>query len=232
MNLSDLQKDTLHHAYLLNGNSSDFSILEESVEKIFDIKLARNPDAFVKKVDAFTVSDARAIVDFASKAAFVSGASKLALVYFSTITREAQNILLKTLEEPSSGTHIFILTPNVEMLLPTVLSRCMQIELSLTSSEQVVSESAEKFIKANVPERLKMIEKINKNKNKAENKALFLEILSGVEAYLHMNKPKSVLGGSLDSWRQCVEAVLQAKEYMYDKGAMSKMLMESVALVV
>jgi len=235
MNISNLQKDTLHHAYLLNGNSSDFSFLEETVEKIFDIKLARNPDAFVKKVDAFTVSDARAIVDFASKAAFVSGASKLILVYFSTITREAQNILLKTLEEPSSGTHIFILTPNVEMLLPTVLSRCMRAELgegNLVAGLPSISESAEAFIKASVPERLKMIEKINKNKNKAENKALFLEILSGVESHLHINKPKSVPGGSLDSWRQSVEAVLQAKEYVYDKGAMGKMLMESVALVV
>jgi len=117
MNLSDLQKDALHHAYLFNGNSSDFSFLEESVEKIFDIKLARNPDAFVKKVDAFTVGDARAIVDFASKAAFITDASKLILVYFSTITREAQNILLKTLEEPSSGTHIFILSVITDLKL-------------------------------------------------------------------------------------------------------------------
>ncbi len=225
MEISNLQKDTLHHAYLLDGASDDFALLEGAVEELFDTQLVGNPDAFVERLDALTVDNARAIVSFALRSAFVAGAPKLVLVYFSTITRESQNILLKTLEEPSSGTHIFILTPNVEMLLPTVLSRCMQVELSSTSSGQVVSESAEEFIKAGVPERLKIIEKIVKCKDKSANKTQMLQILSGVEMYLANNK-------EIKGWEQGVQAVLQAKEYMHDKGAMGKMLMESVALTL
>ncbi len=41
-----------------------------------------------------------------------------------TMTRWAQNRLLKTLEEPPSGTVIVLLADNIENFLPTILSRC------------------------------------------------------------------------------------------------------------
>lgn len=227
MNIHDLHKDSLHHAYLLDGASDDFALLESAIEELFDTQLVGNPDVFVERLDALTVDNARAIVSFVGRSAFVAGAPKLVLVYFSTITRESQNILLKTLEEPSDGTHIFILTPNVEMLLPTVLSRCMRVELVGGDDLEVrpPGESADAFIKASVPERLKIIEKIVKDKDKSANKTQMLQILSGVEMYLANNK-------GVKGWEQGVRAVLQAKEYMHDKGAMGKMLMESVALMI
>ena len=45
------------------------------------------------------------------------------------ITMEAQNALLKILEEPPANTIIYITCPNKELLLPTILSRCKIIEL-------------------------------------------------------------------------------------------------------
>lgn len=47
-----------------------------------------------------------------------------------TLTPEAQNALLKTLEEPRVPTIFFIITNNLESLLPTVLSRCQLISFS------------------------------------------------------------------------------------------------------
>lgn len=41
--------------------------------------------------------------------------------------RDAQNLLLKTLEEPPEGTVIILVTPAEEELLPTIRSRCQRI---------------------------------------------------------------------------------------------------------
>ena len=45
------------------------------------------------------------------------------------MTVQAQNALLKTLEEPPEYTVILILTTNVEALLPTILSRCVVLNM-------------------------------------------------------------------------------------------------------
>ncbi len=53
-----------------------------------------------------------------------------------TMTPEAANCLLKTLEEPVSGTVFLLITAKPQMLLPTVVSRCQQIYLqSLSEGE-------------------------------------------------------------------------------------------------
>ncbi len=43
------------------------------------------------------------------------------------MSREAQNALLKTLEEPPPGVTILLLAPSADQLLPTTISRCRQI---------------------------------------------------------------------------------------------------------
>ena len=46
-----------------------------------------------------------------------------------TLTEEAQNALLKTLEEPPGGAELLLLTAQPEALLPTVRSRCQIVDL-------------------------------------------------------------------------------------------------------
>lgn len=45
------------------------------------------------------------------------------------MTQQAQNALLKTMEEPPSYAIILLLTTNQEAFLPTILSRCVQLKL-------------------------------------------------------------------------------------------------------
>ncbi|HSX08882.1 MAG TPA: hypothetical protein VLF93_01905 [Candidatus Saccharimonadales bacterium] len=45
------------------------------------------------------------------------------------LTPEAQNALLKVIEEPPAHTYVFLGTETKEALLPTILSRCQLIEL-------------------------------------------------------------------------------------------------------
>ncbi len=56
-----------------------------------------------------------------------------------TITVQAQNALLKILEEPPAGTVFLLLTDSADKLLPTVRSRCVILNLSPLSDGEVES---------------------------------------------------------------------------------------------
>lgn len=53
------------------------------------------------------------------------------------MTVQAQNALLKTLEEPPEYAVILILTTNVDALLPTILSRCVVLNMKPVSDHKV-----------------------------------------------------------------------------------------------
>ena len=53
------------------------------------------------------------------------------------MTVQAQNALLKTLEEPPEYAVILILTTNVDELLPTILSRCVVLNMKPVTDAQV-----------------------------------------------------------------------------------------------
>ncbi len=53
------------------------------------------------------------------------------------MTQQAQNALLKTLEEPPAYAVLIILTTNLNALLPTILSRCVILNMRPVRDEQV-----------------------------------------------------------------------------------------------
>ena len=53
------------------------------------------------------------------------------------MTPAAQNALLKTIEEPPEYAVILLLTKNPEMLLPTILSRCVRLDLKIVDDSIV-----------------------------------------------------------------------------------------------
>ena len=55
----------------------------------------------------------------------------------SKMTPQAQNALLKTLEEPPSYAVILLLADNPEALLPTILSRCVMLRLNPVSDKEM-----------------------------------------------------------------------------------------------
>ncbi len=61
------------------------------------------------------------------------------------LTEAAQNALLKTIEEPPSYVVIMLLTNNDSLLLPTVHSRCMKLDLREIPAEKVKSYLMEQY---------------------------------------------------------------------------------------
>ncbi len=89
------------------------------------------------------------------------------------LTPEAQNALLKILEEPPAHTHIMLGTESQDDLLPTILSRCQIIILEEEKKELKQETITElNFFVQSLPDlsigaRLKQAEQLAKDKEKA-----------------------------------------------------------------
>lgn len=80
------------------------------------------------------------------------------------LTIEAQNSLLKILEEPPNNTIIILAAENKELLLPTILSRCKIIELSTFPKE---TDPTLADVGSSIGARLKLAQDLAKDKNEA-----------------------------------------------------------------
>lgn len=89
------------------------------------------------------------------------------------LTPEAQNALLKTLEEPNSKTKLFLETANADLLLPTIASRCQVISLGASqqySQDDLLScsRTLEQMGNAKVGEQIKLIDAIATDREAAK----------------------------------------------------------------
>jgi hypothetical protein len=154
MQLSDLKAVTdLHHAYITDATQADVLAVLASR----GVSVHGNPDVLTFTIGELAVDDARQISTYAQLKS-VSGA-KYFIVVFSRAGVEAQNALLKVVEEAPGNTHFFFCTQNTGALLPTLRSRCIAVsaEYRVESSER---EEASEFLTLSYAERLSKIEKL------------------------------------------------------------------------
>jgi len=88
------------------------------------------------------------------------------------ISQEAQNALLKVLEEPPANTFIFLVVLNKDVVLPTIISRCKIIDLNnqVILSKEETREFEEKFselLKSSLSKKLKLAESLAKDRDSA-----------------------------------------------------------------
>ncbi|MBU1130193.1 hypothetical protein KKE45_02625 [Patescibacteria group bacterium] len=80
------------------------------------------------------------------------------------LKKEAQNALLKTLEEPPANTHIILATNNSSFLLPTIHSRCHHINLDRNKIQATFTSASKISVSSSLKENLSYSEKLSKNK--------------------------------------------------------------------
>ncbi len=141
----------ISHAYIINGEKSSG---KEFIAKVFAMALqcekgevepcqechscrqalsGNHPDIIYvthEKPNTISVDDIRAQVNDDVAIKPYSGPYKVYLVNEAEkMTPQAQNAILKTLEEPPAYVVILLLTTNVNVLLPTILSRCVVLNM-------------------------------------------------------------------------------------------------------
>lgn len=89
------------------------------------------------------------------------------------MTVEAQNALLKTLEEPPAHSVLILTTPSTKNLLPTIVSRCqivrLQAEIDLDFESAKHQQQAEEFLKLLQQGRGERLAWVEENKSTISN---------------------------------------------------------------
>lgn len=144
-------QDKVSHAYILNGERGSGKKLlanlfaqtlqceaggEEPCYECHSCKQAvsgNHPDIIRvthEKPNSIGVDDIRVQINEDIQVKPYNGKYKIYIVPDADMmTVQAQNALLKTIEEPPAYAVIFLLTENAESLLPTICSRCVMLKL-------------------------------------------------------------------------------------------------------
>ena len=93
------------------------------------IRTHNHPDVITVQPEGATIKirQARALIEQLSNRAFEGKNRVVCLLQADTMTQEAQNCLLKTLEEPPENTIFGLFCTQPGFLLETVRSRCVQL---------------------------------------------------------------------------------------------------------
>ncbi len=154
-----LSTGKVSHAYILNGEKSSG---KEFIAKVFAMALqceedgkepcqkchscrqalsGNHPDiirVIHEKPNTISVDDIRTQVNGDVAIKPYSGKYKVYILSEAEkMTAQAQNALLKTLEEPPEYAVIMLLTSNVNALLPTIVSRCVTLDMKPVPDEVV-----------------------------------------------------------------------------------------------
>jgi len=142
---------------------------------------------------------------------------RLMLISAQSIAPEAQQALLKILEEPPATTQFALLLPDLSSVLPTILSR-VQVVTNNTVVETTAAFST--FLAQSVPDRITFISEVAKKKDDE----VYTELYSGLVAY------------TADSSRHwplpVVRTIAEALRTLRLRGSSKKMIWEELALTL
>ncbi len=256
-----LDKNNLHHAYLIEGERENTALEVLEYLKSLGFKTSNNPDFFHIKTDSFKTEDARNLKSFMAERSFSDekNAKKIFVISTNSFLLEAQNMMLKMFEDPIEDTHFFVVVPDLSALLSTFVSRFYVISPKQNLYTEL--KEAEKFIAMPLEKRIDFIKEllvepeedvptesrgfttaqaVGKDVSLDSTRAKSLKFLNALESVLHKKlvnftgllQPSAGTFPAQNSLQACFEQIFTAREFLRQPGSSTKSLMESVALTV
>ena len=232
MKSAKLQLNNLEfNAYGLIGDTSVADELVAILENDFEIEKNGNQDFFYNKYENLTIDDARNLKKMHESRPVSAKGKKIFIVVADNINAEAQNALLKLLEEPASYAHFFIIIPQMNLLLPTVRSRLHFINtdkvVTKNDDSNDLSEDVKKFLDAGKVKRLEIVKKVAEEISKdKKTKQYAIDFVNEVQRQIRsdaQNLSKSALA---------LEVTQLTLKYLNDRAPSVKMLLEYVSLSI
>lgn len=205
---------------LVAGNAGTVESVLRLLKKV-GIEPVGNPDVYVREYASFGVEEARDIASKASSRA-LSSARRTFVVVTPTMTSEAQNALLKLLEEPAGDALFFFIVPSPQMLLPTLRSRAQLMAVDAETALVVID--VREFLQSAPQARMDMLKPLlEKDEDDRRDLSEPIAFLAALEHELSLNAVQKA---------EALEAVYRARRYIGDKGSLVKALLEQVALLI
>ncbi len=176
-------------------------------------------DSVLVVAEQLEIADVRMLIDQAGRRP-IGGETRSFIISVTTLTHEAQNALLKLLEDPPATAQFYIIVPRLGILLPTLRSR---LHLLYTEERTHNAPTAEtvSFFRAGIVERLAHIARLAKNKDTAGMRSLVRGIEGAVASAIRQIPDTTIISD-----------VLLASRYSDIRGASHKMLLEHLAFSV
>mgnify|MGYP001592941871 CR=1 FL=1 len=178
-------------------------------------------DILVIESRSFGIDEARKLRASVSQRAF-SG-RRFVILKIHAFTEEAQQALLKTMEEPGLGNHFFFITDmeSAEALLPTLRSRLVLVRDSLP--KHIEKKEVRLFLESAPATRFKLVRKILESEDRTQAEEFFRGIEVAIKENIERGKDISL--GSF--YREFI----RLGEYLRRPSSNLKMILEHIALV-
>lgn len=205
-----LGTQTLHHAYIIRDHTPCGGELRTLIAKAY-------PEHEMVHVttDVFGIEESRRVV---AQVHVRAGRDRFFILEAHAITAEAQNALLKVLEEPPSKNHFFVCVPHECQVLATLRSRVHEIRRGDNHAE---STRAEVFLALPHARRIAHLEPLLKEKDVVGARMLIADI----ERYAHAH-------GWMYREPEAIRHLFSVREAIAQSGAPLKVLIESIALTM
>ncbi len=225
MILEHLDKDNLHHAYLIEGDRE--LIVPEIVSFLQTINVATvaNPDFAHITIDNFKIDDALSLRTMGEQKGYTDN-KKIFIVSANSLSLDAQQTLLKMFEEPILNTHFFLVVPDKNALVRTLISRFYFID---ASGEKKNLKETQKFFALTPTARIAFLKDFLEEGD--EDEGMVATDSSRAKSLRFLNDLEAVLHADIAANSESLEHILQVRKFLRQPGSSTKSLMESVALL-
>lgn len=229
MDFSAITHANLHHAYLLEGDHE--RVVPALLAHLHEQNIARGSAVEVRTVPVFYIEDARSLRE---AQIMVAEGRRVIVIAFDRMIDAAQHALLKTIEEPTAGTHFFFVGRSRDLLLPTVLSRMMIVKPEERSDTAPSDARAHEYLGLDLYGRTEFLKDIiaeargeddESDEARAAARRKLMQFLDSTERILadglHKGNKESAEAGIL---------IIEAKRDLADASPSIKMIFEHLAL--
>ena len=142
--------DSFSHANLIVGDdgigkSIIAKYLSNQIIKVRDNAESVDIVKYYPSSSSFGVDDVRNIINEVGKKPYEGDKKVLILYKCDKLTTQAQNALLKTIEEPPKGVYLILLSDSLEAILDTIKSRCQIYKLTPLTKEEILIYIKDKY---------------------------------------------------------------------------------------
>ena len=224
--------EELYHSYVIEGSPVITTQKLISLLKMRGEIEDKSPNLLIQSYESFGMESSGQIKEWHSQLAF--GQGKKIFIATKFINHEAEESLLKIIEEPGLNTHFFIILPDSSTLLPTLLSRVQIIKDSEVGQEEIeLEEVANSFISLKTKDRMVLIDNFIKDKTDQDNSGKLRRsatiLVNLLESIFYLKFKEDVLDSKniniLDNLRK-------SRDYLKRPGSSVKYILQNLALLI
>ncbi len=231
VNFEELFPQDLYHSYVIEDNPEEtvYSLriyLEEQghINK-------HSPDVLLNLYDSFSIQDSQKIKEWYYNKP-TDGKKKICIIGTKFINREAEQTLLKVIEEPTPNTHFFIVVPDASLLLGTILSRVHLIK-NTEKNNDLDDKLAKEFFESSQNNRIEKVAEIIKefkdNENSGGLRFKAISLINGLERIIYKKWKMDI---DNENSKFILDELKNCRSFLSTPGASVKMILEHIALVL